>query len=176
MSFFKSQNPDIMNPILGSALLILLASCNAQSPSTDGASHTKSISIKPSVLLTSTLPSPYNTYPAPVPGGACAVDRGPDQSENEAGVSGWGIIDAKNGDVPDMIILKVDSKAGIQYSVPKQDVRPDVSKYFNNPRLANSGFVGVLPIPKSNRPAIVSALLAFKGRLFECPKKLEIPS
>lgn len=172
MAFRKMKKAGMIKSAFASAMLIVLSSCTSQT----APSPKETKAAKPAIsVLTDALPSPYNTYPKLAKGGACSIDRAPDQAENNVGVSGWAIIDAKKGDVPDKIILRVESKGSVKYAIPEQTIRSDVGTYFNNPKLSKSGFVQVLPVLKSERPATISALLVFNQGIYECPTNLVIP-
>lgn len=126
-----------------------------------------------SVLLAD-IPAPYNGYGAPVDGGGCAFEKLASTEGKEVGVAGWAFIDAKTGALAERIILKVEANGSVSFVLPRGTERPDVADYFKNPRLVSSGFEQALPLPKDKRPALVSVLLPFDGKLFECGNKLRI--
>lgn len=126
-----------------------------------------------SVLLAS-IPAPYSGYGAPVDGGGCAFEKLASTAGNEVGVAGWAFIDAKTGALAERIILKIESSGSVKYALPRGTERPDVAAYFKNPKLVNSGFEQALPLSKGQRPAVVSVLLPFDGKLFQCGTKLRV--
>lgn len=174
---FRLGIPSLIStsPLCGISLLLLLTSCGAGSDFGESSSTGGSVGPRVSVLASS-LPTPYNSLPAPAEGGACSVDLAPSQSADQLGVSGWAIVDAKNGDVPDQIFLKVESFGRLQYASPERTERPDVSAYFKNKKLSSSGFVKVLPVPRSSRPVKISAIMAFRDALYECATSLTVNS
>lgn len=141
----------------------------------DESAPVKNTSAPPSApVLLASLPAPYSGYGAPVDGGGCAFEKLASTAGNEVGIAGWAFIDAKTGALAERIILKVDSSGSVKYVLPKGTERPDVADYFKNPKLVNSGFEQALPLPKDQRPAVISVLLPFDGKLFQCGTELRI--
>lgn len=159
------------------ALLLTLGACSGTSNvgrlvNSSPSPETQAPAPRPT--LSATLPSPYNTYTPPLNGGVCGFEKVVNPGANDVGIAGWAIIDAKTGALPEQIILAVDSAGTTQYSTANRTRRADVADFFKNPKLAESGFEVVLPIPKTKRPILVTAILAYDGKLFQCDEKLKV--
>lgn len=126
-----------------------------------------------SSTLSATIPAPFDTY-ALTKGGACGFEKVVNPGAEKVGIAGWAVVDSKRGVLPEQVILKVESGGQSQYVVPRRTQRDDVATFFKKPNLIGSGFVQVVPIAKSDRPATVTALLAFNKKLMACAGRVEV--
>ena len=125
--------------------------------------------------LSASIPEPFNTYVA-TQGGACGFEKVLNPAAERVGIAGWAVVDSKRGVLPEQVILKVEAGGKTQYIVPRRTQRDDVANFFKKPSLVGSGFVQVLPIAKADRPATVTALLAFNKKLLTCSIRAEVKS
>jgi hypothetical protein len=128
-----------------------------------------------SSTLSASIPEPFNAYVA-AKGGACGFEKAVNPAAERVGIAGWAVVDSKRGVLPEQVILKVEAGGKTQYILPRRTQRDDVAAFFKKPNLAGSGFVQVVPIAKADRPATVTALLAFNKKLMTCAGRVEVKS
>ncbi len=141
------------------ASLLALAACS-QPGSTPKASTTAS--------LPTEMPAPYRTWARSTTVSACGFDPVRNGPEGNRNLSGWAVINAATGEVPEAFILQIEQGSTTYYIPTKPADRKDIATRLKNPSLIRSGFTATLQ-PKSIKPPFsATMLLAFQKKLFPC--------
>lgn len=162
---------------LGAILLTFLTSCSSQldvNPVDQQQRAASPQAVKPESGFLNSLPAPYANWGEPLVGGACGFDPIAASNQAKTPISGWALIDAKAGAVPEKIILRLDQPGAAKYTVLQPSSRPDVVKFFKNQALLKTGFYVEIPSPVLKTTTSVTALQAFQGKLYMCANKPKI--
>lgn len=144
------------------AAAMLLSSCGQTQPK--GATP-------PAPTLPTQLPDQYKDFKQDTAITACGFDAWKTKSDKSVELSGWGVIEAAAGVVPDLFIVKIE-KDGKNYFMPASNSpRPDIASKLNNPALLRSGFTLSVPSSSISMPYTASTVLVFDNRLIPCEYK-----
>ena len=118
--------------------------------------------------LPTEMPAPYRTWARSTTVSACGFDPARNGPEGSSNLSGWAVINAATGEVPEAFILQIE-QGGTTYYIPTKPAdRKDIATRLKNPSLIRSGFTATLQ-PKSIKPPFsATMLLAFQKKLFPC--------
>lgn len=158
--------------------LLALSACSQpastpQPKSSEPASEAPAASA-PSATLAKELPSDYKSWPEAAAVGACSIDPARINSDGSVGLTGWGIINAATGEVPENFLLEIEKDGSTYYVVTTTTERKDVATKLNNPALLRSGFSATLPPDSLKAPYTVTARLGFQQKFFPCEHKLQV--
>ena len=111
-------------------------------------------------------PAAYASLPKKK-GGACGFDQSKIVSDLRL-ISGWGIISAKDGAVPEAIVVGIISADGEKFVTTTKQKRDDVAKYFKNPGLLESGFNALVSKTDGPMRAKVNIYQVYQGSVYAC--------
>lgn len=154
--------------------LLALGACSRPADAPQQQAQPPATAPSTAALLAKELPAEYKSWPQEAAVGACSIDPARLNSDGSIGLTGWGIINATSGEVPDNFILEID-KDGSRYYVTASGIdRQDVAAKLNNPALLRSGFTATLPPDSLKAPFTVTARLGFQKKFFPCEHKLVV--
>lgn len=155
------------------ASIVSLAACSqAPSGSTSG---TGSGATSAASALPSELPAKFASWsPQSTQITACAFDPVTKSPDGTIKISGWGIIEAAAGVVPEAFILKIDKDGSEYYQTTQPLERKDLVTKFGKPTLARGGFQATLSASEVKPPFTATMILAFDKRLFNCEYKAQV--
>lgn len=125
--------------------------------------------------LPSELPSKYKAWPRQrMEVTACSFDPARPKPDESLDVTGWGVIEASAGVVPEAFILEINKNGSNYYlEVDKVD-RDDIASRLDNPALLRSGFKYNLSLKSISAPFTATMLMAFDNRIFPCQYRLQL--
>jgi hypothetical protein len=121
--------------------------------------------------LPTELPSQVKSWPQAVQISACNMDAVRTNADGSMDVSGWGVINAAKGEVPETFILKIEKDGATYYLATNRADRKDIATKLSNPALIRSGFSVTLPANSIKPPFTVGVILGFQSKLFPCEYK-----
>lgn len=149
------------------AALLALSACSQPA----GAPKDQSSGAPAASTLPTELPSQVKSWPQAVQISACNMDAVRTNADGSMDVSGWGVINAAKGEVPETFILKIEKDGATYYVATNRADRKDIATKLNNPALIRSGFSVTLPADSIKPPFTVGAILGFQSKLFPCAYK-----
>jgi hypothetical protein len=100
--------------------------------------------------------------------------RPPSVVSNRLAVKGWTAISGKNGVVADKVFLTLSNAQQKLYLETHTEPRPDVSKFFGQPDMPESGFTTDVDVSKLNGKYTLGLSRIYQGKLDSC-QQLNIP-
>lgn len=162
--------------LLAVASISSLTACSqsAAPPADQQKQETTSQAAAPASELLSELPEKYRAWPrqsAPIT--ACGFDSIRKSADGNLVVTGWGVIEAAAGVVPESFVLKLDKGGNTFYVTTQPAERNDIADKLGNPALIRSGFTVSIKNDEMKPPFIGTMLIGFDQRLFSCEYKLQ---
>ena len=142
----------------------VITGCDWGAPTSNSSNPVRATSESHGLMMS--FPEKYSNVPK-LPGGTCDFD--PQQVDDKmVNISGWAAISVKDGAIADEIIIGFNANGNEKYVVADRRKRLDVSKYFSNQALDNSGF-GVSAL-KTELPgnSIVIIYQIFQNNTYIC--------
>lgn len=165
-----------MKPIVIHSSVVAIASLVLSSCSQPfGSQSQNSVTNSPTPTLPTSLPLEFKRWPRQsVQITACGFDRVPLNSNGINRFSGWGIIDAKAGVVPEAFIVEFEKNGKTYYQTTAKSERRDIASKLGNPSLLSSGFNLEVKSESITPPYTAAILLAFDKRIFACEYKNQV--
>ena len=167
----SSVRSHLKGSVLAVASLLALSACSqpsntAKNPSTEPQSQDS-----PATSLPTEIPAPYSSLPRATTVSACNFDPVRSGPEGNVNLSGWAVINAATGEVPEAIILQIEKNGNSYYVPTKQADRKDIASRLNNPALIRSGFTSTILSGSIKPPFSATMLLVFQKKLLPCEYK-----
>lgn len=160
-----------------SAYIVMLLGCDNRAPESTkfanndeqvtSSSPVKSLSV---ATLSKVFPASYEAFPREK-GGVCGLD--PIKSEGTMKfVSGWSAIAAKEGVLPEAVVLALLIGSDHMFTIANKQQREDVAKYFSSPSLIDAGFQLYIDASQMQSVNSVTIYQVFQGKVYYCEVKL----